>query len=72
MVEMCIRGIKGANRCFVVAIHVGVLARDAVPCSLANIILQTISSKAFHDKANGGFGLDGLDLLKCRIFFFGG
>ncbi len=57
MVEMCIRGIKGANRYFVVAIHVGGLAKDAAPGSLANIFLQNISSKAFHDEATGGFGV---------------
>ncbi len=51
MVEACIRDIKGANGCYVVT-----MARDAAPRPLANIFLQAIPSKAFHDKASGGFG----------------
>ncbi len=56
MVEACIGGIKGSNRCFVVAMHLGGLARDAAPRPLANILLQPIPSKMVHDEANGGFG----------------
>ncbi len=49
MVEACIRDINGANGCFVVTMHLGGLARDAAPRPLANIFLQAISSKTFHD-----------------------
>ncbi len=56
MVEACIRDIKGANGCFVVTMHSSGLARDAAPRPFANISLQAIPSKTFHDKVDGGFG----------------
>ncbi len=56
MVEACIRDITGGNGCFVVTMHLGGLARDAAFRPIANIFLQVIPSKTFHDEANGGFG----------------
>ncbi len=47
MVEVCIVGIEGANRCFVVA-------SDAAPRPLGNILLQSIPCQTFHGLANGG------------------
>ncbi len=53
MVEACVGGIKCLNRCFVVAIHLDGLPWDAASCPLANILLQAIPSKTFHEDANG-------------------
>ncbi len=49
-------GIKYANGCFVVTMHLGGLEWDAAPLPLANSLLQVIAIKTFHDEANVDFG----------------
>ncbi len=46
------RGIKEANRCFVVVKRLGGLAWNAAPRPLADSLLQVIATKTFHDEAN--------------------
>ncbi len=45
IVEGCAGGIKGSNRCFVVAMYLDGLAWDAAPRPLTNILLQAIPSE---------------------------
>ncbi len=53
MMKACVGGIKGSNRCFVVAVHLGGLAWGTAPFPLASMFLQAIPSETFHDEANG-------------------